>query len=86
MKKAHILTLGTFMLAIGGAFATKLAAPETGYSRISDIPTQPSACVARVQCDNAGTLDCTFEVGDQDIQLYRLESDNTCSLTPLKRF
>ena len=85
MKKSKIiLTSIAFMFAIGGVFASKYAAPESGYFFDNSQPTG-SKCVSPKQCqlDNTTTPLCKIQVGESQIQLYRIDGTDNCQTTAL---
>jgi hypothetical protein len=50
-KKRIVLSLSVFMVAIGGAFASALLVPGSGYTHISQVPQQNMTCKFRKNCD-----------------------------------
>ncbi|WP_143197600.1 DUF6520 family protein [Chitinophaga niabensis] len=81
MKKRLFLSAVTFIMAIGGAFASTYLFPQIGYSRIQDVNEpggeQQHLCVPREECDG-GIFVCTadFQEGSVfyvGIQLYGLD-------------
>lgn len=93
MNKKVILSALAFMLAIGGAFASKLLTAELAYSKKTaasfHIPQQLQECVVREECLPEGTVECfnstpiieggvTYPVGS--VKLFKLDNPDPQNL------
>ena len=81
MNKIRIaLATATFMLAISGAFASKLFFADDGYTKKADVPGQTETCKFRASCAG-GTATCTFNIGGTDYNLYKTATSCVTLLT-----
>lgn len=74
--KKIALAASTVLLAVSGAFASNLLAPELGYTNIADqFPGQTLPCEEQVNCDNTNAFPCVIRLAAVDYPLYSLESE-----------
>ena len=70
-----LLSAMAIIIGTGAAFSSSAVATEPGYRVISNV------CQQIKDCNSVGQQVCQ----DGSFTLYRVEADNTCNNTPLKR-
>lgn len=77
-----ILSACTFMLAVGGAFASKSMVADDGYTSLAaqtiDPKDQTEACQFRKSCDG-GTVPCTYHQTAPNIDFQLYKTSTTCA-------
>lgn len=74
--KKIALAASTVLLAVSGAFASNLLAPELGHTNIVDqFPGQTMPCEEQVTCDNTNAFPCELRLDGVDYPLYRFDGE-----------